>query len=131
MKKIALAVSLIFCLYVGIIYMPVIVSGALGQEKKPAKHLLAITKLKFTGSDYEKIYETDNDYTVYLSDTENDDTYRNIKKALKEKGWSFKEQLGSGHIFEKDGEKDLNIITRQYSSSYFLWEVPMDIMEEK
>jgi len=122
-KKITITVTVIVGLYVAFIYMPIILSGALWQEKDPLKHLISVAKLKLTGSGYEKIREVDNKYVVYLSDTERDDTFQNIQLALEQNGWQFKEQLGSGYIFEKAGEETMVVTSRQYSSSYYLWTV--------
>ena len=129
-KKVTITVIVFVGLIVTFIYMPIILSGALWQEKDPLKHLTSIAKLKLTSSNYEKIREVDNNYVVYLSDTERDDTFENIQLSLEQNGWQFKEQLGSGFIFEKAGE-EMVVTSRQYSSSYYLWTVPKGILKDE
>ena len=129
-KKVTITVIVFVGLIVAFIYMPIILSGALWQEKDPLKHLTSIAKLKLTSSNYEIISEVDNNYVVYLSDTERDDTFENIQLSLEQNGWQFKEQLGSGYIFEKAGE-EMVVTSRQYSSSYYLWTVPKGILKDE
>ena len=49
---------------------------------------------------------------------------------MKEKGWIFNEQFGSGLIFVKDG-KELIIDTELYSENYLIWNVPQEGFEER
>lgn len=46
---------------------------------------------------------------------------------MKEKGWDFKEKLGSGLVFEK-AEKTFVVETRQYSKHYILWNIPKKVL---
>ena len=51
------------------------------------------------------------------------DVNEKIKNMIYKKGWSFQEVIGSGLIFEKEGEK-LIVTTQMWSSSYVLIQIP-------
>ncbi|ALC89143.1 hypothetical protein AM500_04560 [Bacillus sp. FJAT-18017] len=129
-KNAVKVLAVIFFFYLCFSYGPVVLSGALGQEKDPLKHLVAVTKLKFAFSDLEKIRETDDGNVVYLSETKLlKEDFGIVKKTLNENGWKFREQLGAGLVFEKGGE-ELYIITEPYSSVYYSWELPKSALKE-
>ncbi|RHW39047.1 hypothetical protein D1B31_13885 [Neobacillus notoginsengisoli] len=104
-------------------YYPLKLRGALGQEKEPMKHFLAIVKVDFTTSEYEKISETEYGY-VYVSDS----SFATVKKFMSEKGWKFTEQYGSGLEFKKDGKTTI-VGVKNYSSFYSLWYVPFEVFD--
>lgn len=100
--------------------------SALTQEGNPIPYLIAITKYELSNSEYEKVLETSSGIR-YVSEYEIKYPLGMAKEFMKKEGWKFKEQLGSGLVFEKDKEV-ITIETRQYSKHYFIWEVPKDIL---
>lgn len=53
----------------------------------------------------------------YVSET--GDQYDSVREFMKENGWNYKEQMGSGLVFEKNYEITI-IETRQYSKYYYI-----------
>ena len=104
-------------------YYPVKLRGALGQEEYPMRHLLAITKVDFTTSQYEKVSE-DEFGNIYISIS----SHRPLKDFMGEHGWKFTEQYGSGLKFEMDGKKTV-VVLKPYSGFYYLWHVPFEVFE--
>lgn len=101
------------------------VVGAYGnvifQEGDPIPLIRSIAKLEFTDADF-VLYAQGPDQ--YVSEFESgSDRYKVVKDFMQEKGWAFKEQMGSGLIFEKDGDK-IVVETRQYTRNYFVWSIP-------
>lgn len=93
------------------------------QEGNPIPLISSIIKLEFSNAKYVKYSSTPDRYISEVkSDVEN---YKVMKEFMKEKGWTFKEQMGSAFIFEKDGEL-MTIDTRQYTKKYFLWHIPKE-----
>lgn len=91
------------------------------QEGNPIPLISSIIKLEFSKVEYVKYSDAADKYIAEVkADGEN---YKVMKDIMKEKGWTFKEQMGSGFIFEKDGEI-MTIGTRQYTKKYFLWTIP-------
>ncbi|WP_154098035.1 hypothetical protein [Bacillus coahuilensis] len=64
----------------------------------------------------------------YITGFDSEDPYSALKDYMENKGWKFKDQMGSGFIFEKDDEL-ITIETRQYSRNYYIWDVPTSISE--
>ncbi|NDI35778.1 hypothetical protein EPK97_13645 [Chengkuizengella sediminis] len=96
--------------------------NALTQEGNPIPILISIAKLETSGHDFEMFSSNDNSYR-YVSENKSSDV---VKKFMSEKGWVFKEQMGSGFVFEKD-QKVTTVGTRLFSKNYFLWDVPIEI----
>jgi hypothetical protein len=91
------------------------------QEGNPIPLISSIIKLEFSNEKYVK-YSSVPD--KYISEVKADaESYKVMKDFMMEKGWTFKEQMGAGFIFEKDGEL-MAIGTRQYTKKYFLWSIP-------
>jgi hypothetical protein len=100
---------------------------ALTQEGNPVPILLSISKLEFTNSDYEQFAESDQELRL-ISENNDEFRYDVIKEFMRMKGWEYKEQMGSGLVFEKD-KKTLVVETRQFSKHYILWDVPKQGLE--
>ncbi len=98
--------------------------GALSQEGNPLPILISISKLEFTGSDYEQFSESDQEIR-YVSENNGGSRYDIVKGFMKDRGWNFKEQMGSGLLFEKDKQTTI-VETRQFSKYYFLWDFPIE-----
>ncbi|MBM7661195.1 hypothetical protein JOC85_001967 [Bacillus mesophilus] len=125
MKKIILALMLTFILLIGLVGLRF--GSALTQEENPIPILTAIMKLELTDKGYEKIPNSI-DGVKYVSKPNRNDPYGVVKEFLLQEGWSFKEQMGSGLIFEKHDETFV-VETRQYSKHYYLWNVPEEALD--
>ncbi|MDR0136880.1 hypothetical protein RFW18_03920 [Metabacillus idriensis] len=88
------------------------------QEEDSASILLSIMELELSNSDYAKVSEH-----RYVSTSTDSSGF--IKEFMTEKGWTYRDQAGSGLIFEKE-ERSVVVETRQFSRHYILWEVPKD-----
>ncbi|MGG3889990.1 hypothetical protein [Metabacillus fastidiosus] len=120
MKKFLLIIVLLFVLLIGFIAFRF--GSALFQEKNPTLVLTSISNLERSNIDYELVSKT-NKLNRYVSKNTGDSRYDVVNEFMKEKGWEFKEQMGSGLIFEKN-EKTLVVETKQYSQHYILWDIP-------
>lgn len=98
--------------------------SALFQEGNPIPILTSILVLKLSNSDYEQFSES-NIRNRYVSENTGNSGFDEIKEFMKEKGWDFKEQMGSGLAFEND-EEILVVETKQYSKNYILWNIPSE-----
>ena len=87
--------------------------------------LTSVMGLKFSNCDYGQFCES-NIRNRYVSENTGKSGYNVIKELMKEKGWDFKEQMGSGLVFEKD-EDTFVVETRQYSKHYILWDIPSEV----
>lgn len=94
--------------------------SVLFQEGNPIPLIVSAIKLQLSDSDYVQFAKTEK-RSRYLSETK-DNSYDVVKEFMNSKGWSFKEQMGSGLIFTKDDE-DAVVEVRQYSRHYFIWEI--------
>ncbi|MCM3594795.1 hypothetical protein M4D55_03190 [Metabacillus idriensis] len=92
--------------------------SALFQEEDSASILLSILELELSMSDYAKVSEH-----RYVSKSTDSSGF--IKEFMTEKGWTYRDQAGSGLIFEKE-ERSVVVETRQFSRHYILWDVPKD-----
>ncbi|WP_033541801.1 hypothetical protein [Planococcus sp. CAU13] len=125
MKKVLITLLLILLLFFG--FIAIRFGSALGQEGNPVPYLMAIAKYEFTDAGFEEVLDSGNEIR-YVSAAGQDDRFGVIFDFMAAEGWQFTEQLGSGLIFNK-GEETVVIETRQYSSHYFIWDVPKDITE--
>jgi hypothetical protein len=100
-----------------------IVVGALGnvlfQEGNPLAVASAIVKLEVTNSEYEKISGSNQKYIASFEGN----GARELKLYMKEKGWKFKEQFGSGYMFQKD-DRTITVGTRKFTKRYYVWLIP-------
>lgn len=94
--------------------------SVLFQEGNPIPLIVSAIKLQLSDSDYVQFAKTEK-RSRYLSETK-DNSYDVVKEFMNSKGWSFKEQMGSGLIFTKNDE-DAVVEVRQYSRHYFIWEI--------
>lgn len=123
LKKFLAMVILLVVLMVGFIVIRF--GSALSQEGNPVSILISILELDFSDSDYEKFSETVK-YDRYVSENTGVSRFDVIKGFMKEKGWEFKEQMGSGLLFDK-GEQTIIVETVQYSKYYILWNIPSEV----
>ncbi|BCB04154.1 hypothetical protein [Bacillus sp. KH172YL63] len=123
MKRLLAILTVILVLTVGFIGLKF--GSALTQEGNPVPYLKAIIQYELSGVSFKEVVE--NQYHIrYVSGSKEQDPYRPVKDFMKNHGWAFKEQIGSGLVFVKDGGR-VTVETRQYSESYDLWDVPKEI----
>jgi hypothetical protein len=96
--------------------------SALLQEGNPVPILMSISQLEFNNSDYEQFSESDQEIR-FVSENSGEYRYDVVKDLMGAKGWNYKEQMGSGLIFEKDDQL-LVVESRQFSRHYMIWDVP-------
>lgn len=125
MKKALLTLLVIFLLFTGFIVLRF--GTALSQEGNPLPYLLAITKYEFSDARYVEVLDTPTE-TRYVTACRQDDRFGVVTSFMADTGWEFTEQLGSGLVFDKE-EETVVIETRQYSSHYFIWDIPDDVLE--
>jgi hypothetical protein len=124
MKKILMTAILLFVLFAG--FLSFRFGSALSQEGNPLPVLASITKLEFTNSNYEQYSKKDKS-TKFVSENTGESRYDVIKDIMKKNGWDFKEQIGAGLVFEKNGQTKV-VGTRQYSRHYILSDIPNDVI---
>lgn len=122
LKKILLTMLLLLIIMTGLITLRF--GSALFQEGNPLPILTSIMDLELSNSEYEKFSES-KIRNRYVSANTGKFRTNVIKEFMKEKGWDFKEQMGSSLVFEND-EETLVIETRQYSNHYILWSIPSE-----
>ncbi|EPD53791.1 hypothetical protein HMPREF1210_00614 [Paenisporosarcina sp. HGH0030] len=122
MKKNFLTMLLLLILMTGLITLRF--GSALFQEGNPIPILTSIMGLELSNSDYEQFSES-KIRNRYVSPNTGNSRYNVIKEFMKEKGWDYKEQMGSGLVFEND-EETLVVETKQYSKHYILWNIPSE-----
>lgn len=89
------------------------------QEGNPAPIIKAIGKLETGDVDYVEISGTP---IKYISKSRVD-REKMIREYMSDLGWTYKEQMGSGYFFERDGVEGL-VNTKQWTGKYFIWTVP-------
>ncbi len=92
-------------------YLPVVF-----QEGNPWPQIKGIAQLTF-GVDMVKLSGSDN---MYL--TKSQSGRQAIDAFMKEKGYEFDEQMGSG-FFYKSSDKTIVVTSRQYSRFYAIWTI--------
>jgi hypothetical protein len=124
MKKVLMIGVLFLLLLLGFIGLKF--GSALTQEGNPIPYLIAISKYEFSNNGYEEVLKK-SDKIRYVSKFEEKNPLGMTKEFMKDKGWEFKEQMGSGLIFEKNDEI-ITIETRQYTKHYSIWDIPKDLL---
>jgi hypothetical protein len=124
LKRVLLSVVTI--LIVVIAFVVFRFGSALFQEGNPLPILISILKLELTKDDYEQFSETEQSLR-YVSDGKGSSRYDVINDQMEEMGWRFKEQLGSGLVYMKDGDNSV-IETRQYTKHYMIWNLPKEVI---
>ncbi len=91
-------------------------SSVIFQEGNPWPQIKGIVSLNFGNSDVVKLSIGDNKYITKSNHPEL------IKTFMKDKGYEFSEQMGSGFLF-KSTEKKAVAVHRYYSRFYSLWSI--------
>ncbi|MDP1420101.1 hypothetical protein Q8G35_17295 [Peribacillus simplex] len=86
------------------------------------KKSIAVASIILTDNEIKK-FEERNDEILYLSTANNTHP---LFSLLKKKGWSFKEQMGSGYIFNKD-DSLITVESESFTKEYTVWHLPINI----
>jgi hypothetical protein len=124
LRKFLVVILLILIVSIG--FIGIRFGSALFQEENTTEIISSITKLEFSSNDYVTITDTSRGIR-YVSKNKNGSQEKIIKEFMKKKEWKFKEQMGAGYIFEKDGATVV-VETRLFTKNYFLWDVPKEIL---
>jgi hypothetical protein len=127
LKKILIGLIIVVLLPIGYIYLRF--GSALTQEGNPVPYLSSIIKLELSNNGKEKVVDGQHEER-YISEFKVKYPYGIAIEFMKSLGWEFKEQMGSGFIFEKNGQKAV-VETRQYSKQYYIWDVPKEVIYER
>jgi hypothetical protein len=127
LKKILIGLIIVVFLPIGYIYLRF--GSALTQEGNPIPYLSSIIKLELSNNGKEKVVDGQHEER-YISEFKVKYPYGIAIESMKSLGWEFKEQMGSGFIFEKNGQKAV-VETRQYSKQYYIWDVPKEVTYEQ
>lgn len=112
----------IILLAIGIfLYSPVIF-----QEGNPTPQIKGIIQLNFNNKNIVKISELDN---LYI--TKSKTGIETIKGFMKEQGYDFVEQMGSGYFFKNLNGDSVVITHRYYTRFYSLWRISEIIKNEE
>ncbi|MGO4889006.1 hypothetical protein ACJ2A9_14725 [Anaerobacillus sp. MEB173] len=123
MKKFLVVILLVLIIAFG--FIGIRFGSALFQEENTTEIIATITKLEFSNSDYIQITDT-SDGIRYVTKNKNGSQEQIIKEFMEKNDWAFKEQMGAGYIFEKDGVTVV-VETRLFTKNYFLWDVPKEV----
>lgn len=127
LKKILIVMLIVILLPLGFIYIQL--GSALTQEGNPFPYLRSIMKLEISNNGKEKVVDGQHE-ARYISEFKVKYPYGIAIEFMESKGWEFKEQMGSGFIFEKNGQ-EVVVETRQYSKQYYIWDVPNEVIYDK
>lgn len=114
-KKIVLILFVVILAFGFIIIYPV-----LFQEGNPLPILKGIAKLSFNEDEIVKISDSPQ---RYISKTDRGKSP--IIDLMSQESWEFEDQMGSGYIFYKNGNRK-NVSSVQYTKKYIIWELPND-----
>jgi hypothetical protein len=95
------------------LYTPVIF-----QEGNPCPLISGILRLNFGGDEIVKLKTGDNRYM-----TKSKNGREIINKLMRNQGYEFTEQMGSGYFFRSKGGENMIAVHRYYSRYYSLWKI--------
>jgi len=114
-KKVLIIVSIVVLL-IGILAL--LSSPVIFQEGSLYPQIKGIVQLNFTNKDMVKLSGSDNKYM-----TKSKNGQEVIKNFMKNKGYEFTEQMGSGYLFKSSTEKSAIVTHKYYSRFYSLWNI--------
>jgi len=114
-KKILLIASIVI-LALGIFIF--LYSSVIFQEGNPWPQIKGAAQLKFGGSNIVKLSDSDDKYM-----TKSKNGPEIIKDFMKDRGYEFIEQMGSGYFFTKDNLDKAVVTHKYYSRFYLLWNI--------
>ncbi|MFA5651942.1 MAG: hypothetical protein WC933_01085 [Candidatus Paceibacterota bacterium] len=95
---------------------------AIFQEGNPWPQIKGIAQLNFGNKDIVKLDIGENKYIT------KSDKLEIIKSFMKEKGYDFTEQIGSGYFFKSDDKTSAVAVHRYYSRYYSLWSIAENLV---
>lgn len=98
------------------LYSPVIF-----QEGNPWPQMKGIIELNLTGENIVKLSRPEN---IYM--TKSGNGQETLKSFMGDKGYEYKEQMGSGYLFESPTGEDAIVTHKHYSRYYSLWNITED-----
>jgi len=113
-KKILLLVFAILLLVGAFLFL---YSPVIFQEGNPWPQIKGIAQLTFSKTDMVKLSGSDNKYL-----TENQGGPRIVEAYMKDGGYEYIDQMGSGYFY-KSSDKTIVLIRRQYSRFYVIWTI--------
>ena len=93
-------------------------SAIIFQEGNPWPQIKGIAQLNFTNKNIIKLSNEENKYI-----TKSENGAEIIKSLMKERGYNFTEQMGSGYLFKSNSGINAVVIHRYYSRYYSLWNI--------
>jgi hypothetical protein len=127
LKKILVFLLIVILLPLGYIFIRF--GSALTQEGNPVPYLRSIMKLELSNNGKEKVVDGQHEER-YISEFKVKYPYGIAIEYMDSLGWEFKEQMGSGFIFEKNGQQTV-VETRQFTKEYYIWDVPKEVIYDK
>jgi hypothetical protein len=123
-----IAIALFITFIIGI--TEVFFGRVIFYEGNPIKIITAIMSIEDSKDGYAEISRNDKSIRLITKTGRYNENINVMKNYMKEYGWEYKEQMGSGYFFEKDN-KTIPVTTRQYTTSqYFVWDVPIEAIKE-
>lgn len=112
MKKI-LGIAFFGIVIIGILIL--LYSPVIFQEGNPLSQLKGVFQLNFGNG---KIVKLSSEDKLYLTKSKNSQAV--LTNFMKDKGYEFTEQMGSGYFFEKDNGESIVVTHKYYSRFYSL-----------
>jgi hypothetical protein len=121
-KKVLLFIFAFF-LVVGIFLF--LYSSVIFQEGNPWPQIKGISQLNFTNKDIVKLSKPGN---VYMTKSKNGQEI--IKDFMKDNGYDYIEQIGSGYFFKSSAGKSV-VVHKYYSHYYSLWNITENVEDKE
>lgn len=84
-----------------------------------------INKVNKSNGNIVKITDEDS-YQWYISEMKQGRAYENLKRLMEDKGWFFKEQLGSGFVFQNE-QGEIMVSSEMWTRKYVIFHFPKGI----
>ncbi len=89
------------------------------QEGNPGPVLIGIVKVTFLRENIVEIRSNNAQVIKYLSKSSNGE--KSIIQLMKEKGYTFYDQMGSGYFFKKEDGSQIVVIHKYFSTLFDIW----------
>jgi len=124
-KRIIISVLILFTILIAVCAYPI-----LKQEDNPIQVIGGIIQLNIRGLD---LYEYDSNMESKQYITASKEGFEIIQMLLEDEGWLFKEQFGSGYLFESSAntEENTTISSVQFTRYFKLWLIPQTAFKEE
>ncbi|MBO1513650.1 hypothetical protein [Metabacillus bambusae] len=123
MKKwVKLIFSVLFLLVVILIYMKVYYPPLPINSVSKSE---AINKVNKSNGNIVKFSE-EYSHQWYISEMKQGKAYDNLKKMMEVKGWGFKEQVGSGFVFQNE-QGEITVLSEMWTKNYVIFHLPKEI----